>query len=90
MKDLVVIYPRDEIGFGDVRAGATTEYRTVPEGVYGYSAFRYEQGGRLLTQPVIDWMGEVPMMYGSYTYEISVEQSAGIALVIRGRVLEDR
>jgi hypothetical protein len=53
------------------------------KGVFRYAAFEYEQGERFVTQPVVDWVGEVPLIPGTYTYHVNVEQSAGIALMIR-------
>jgi hypothetical protein len=55
----------------------------MPGGIFRYAAFRYQHGGRFLGQPVIDWVGEVPLMVGFYTYELSVQQSSGIALIIQ-------
>ena len=38
-----------------------------------------------------DWVGEVPLANGDYTYDVSVEPSAGIALVVRiTSVAQDR
>jgi len=69
IKNLTVLFPDQEITFGDVAAGATTEYQPAPDGVYNYGAYRYEVDGETVTQPVIDWVGETPKQ-GSFTYVI--------------------
>jgi hypothetical protein len=70
-----VLFPDGEILFGDVGAGATTPYRPVPHGVYAYAAYRYEVDGEDVTQPVIDWVGEVPLEGSAFTYAIAAEPS---------------
>ena len=57
---LKVIFPSNEIYFGDVPAGATTEYLWVPSGVYRYSAYEFVMDGEPYMVPVIDWTGEEP------------------------------
>ena len=64
---------RTKITFGDVAVGATTKYMDAPHGVYSYAAYRLEADGALITQPVIDWVGEVPMEGESYTYSLAVD-----------------
>ena len=71
--DLKIIFPKDEIAFGDVKAGAVTEYRDVPNGVYRYAAYKYELNGEVVTQPVIDWVGETPLEGISFTYTITYD-----------------
>ena len=82
IRNLVVMFPESNTSFGDVPVGSITEYRPVPGGIFRYAAFRYQQGEQFLTQPVIDWVGEVPLIYGFYTYEISVQQGDGIVLIV--------
>ncbi len=53
----------------------TTEYRTVPSGVYGYAAYRFDANGVTVTQPVIDWVGEQPMEGQAFTYIIELDPS---------------
>lgn len=61
------------IEFGDVPAGKTTDYRSVPPGVYRYAAYEYEIDGRSVTQPVVDWVGESPMKGVRFTYRIALD-----------------
>lgn len=70
IKNLSVIFPEQTIAFGDVAAGETTEYLLAEKGVYNYGAYSYEVNGEVVTQPVIDWMGETPKIGGDFTYEI--------------------
>ncbi|MCJ7513066.1 MAG: hypothetical protein MUO23_08870 [Anaerolineales bacterium] len=62
--------PVIRVEFGDVLAGATTDYREVPSGVYRYAAYEYKLGGRVLTQRVEDWFGETPIEGHRFTYRI--------------------
>lgn len=86
IEGLVILFPGNtadsqaiEIEFGNVPAGATTEYKSVPSGVYRYSAYKYFWNERLVTQPVIDWVGESPMIGEKFTYRILLdpEQAEG-------------
>jgi hypothetical protein len=70
IKRLSVLFPDDEVEFGDVAAGATTDYKEVPHGVYHYSAFKLEVKGKMFTQVVSDWIGEQPMKEKAFTYMI--------------------
>ncbi len=76
IKNLVVLFPQDKIAFGDVPAGTATAYKDVPNGVYQYSAYRFDRDGRPVFQPVIDWMGEVPMSGNSFSYTVDFVPSA--------------
>jgi hypothetical protein len=73
IQQLTLLFPKDEIFFGDVAAGATTSYRDVPGGVCRYAAFRFAIGGTIVTQPVIDWVGEEPMDGNAFTYAIDAD-----------------
>ncbi len=61
------------VQFGDVPAGATSSYQAVPSGVYRYAAYEYRLDGRLVLQPVMDWVGERPMDGQAFTYEIKLD-----------------
>jgi hypothetical protein len=80
---LRVLFPRDEIGFGDVPAGATTAYKHVPNGVYSYAAYRVTVDGTTVSQPVIDWVGERPMDGESFTYAIDVDTRRPVHAMVR-------
>jgi hypothetical protein len=73
IQNLVVRFPHDNIAFGDVPAGTTTDYKEVPNGVYRYAAYQFEFDGETLTQPVIDWLGEDPMSGTSFTYTLDFD-----------------
>ena len=70
IKNLTVLFPEDQIKFGEIYAGSTTEYLNVPSGVYGYAAYQFEFDGQLITQSVTDWVGEVPLAGINFTYTI--------------------
>jgi hypothetical protein len=67
---LVVLFPGGRVEYGDLAAGQTTEYLDVPDGVYGYAAYEFEVDGETVLQPVIDWVGEVPMDGTAFTYSV--------------------
>jgi WD40 repeat protein len=72
---LVVVFPNDRIEFGDVPAGVTTDFKTVPHGVYRYAAYEVEVNGQKYAQPVMDWVGETPASGVDFTYFIQVDPS---------------
>jgi hypothetical protein len=73
INNLTVRFPEDRIAFGDVPAGATTEYEDVPNDIFRYAAYEFEIDGEVITQPVIDWMGENPMNGKLFTYTIDFD-----------------
>ncbi len=75
IEDLVVLFPEDSIAFGDVPAGTTTDYKGVPDGVFSYAAYQFVVDGQVVTQPVIDWIGESPMSGMLFTYTIDFDPS---------------
>ena len=81
IKGLKVLFPgrtadaeATRVEFGDVQAGQTTEYRYVPSGVYRYAAYEYLLDSRVVTQPVIDRVGESPVEGEKFTYRIEFDQ----------------
>jgi hypothetical protein len=75
IRDLTVMFPDERVSFGDVPAGATTAYEDVHRGVYLYAAYRFERDGALISQPVIDWVGEEPLPGEAFTYSLALEGS---------------
>jgi len=73
IRNLTVLFPEEQVHFGDVAVGATSTYVDVQHGVYRYAAYRLEVDGTLVTQPVIDWVGEEPMEGQSFTYSLAVD-----------------
>ena len=73
IRDLTVMFPDERVGFGDVPAGATTGYEDFRHGVYSYAAYRFEIDGALVSQPVIDWVGEEPPPGEAFTYSVALE-----------------
>lgn len=90
IKNLTLLFPDEEIFFGDVAAGATTEYVDVNNGVYGYAAYRYELDGSEVTQPVIDWVGEEGKQ-GWFTYTIDFDPTrAAMQRIMQQSVTQDQ
>jgi hypothetical protein len=81
--DLVVLFPDEEVRFGDVPAGATTEYQRVSKGVYRYAAYRFNLAGSNYTQPVLDWVGEEPVEGEAFTYIIDLDPSRDPVFLIQ-------
>jgi hypothetical protein len=75
LHNLVVIFPDERIEFGDVPAGATTEYQAFSHGIYRYAAYNAEVDGQKYEQPVIDWVGEAPMQGNAFTYILAADPS---------------
>ena len=78
--NLQILFPRNtadseatRIGFGDIPAREITDYQLVPDGVYRYAAYEYMFDGRLVNQPVIDWLGESPLKGEQFTYRIELD-----------------
>lgn len=80
---LVVAFPDASVSFGNVAPGATTNYRDVPRGVYGYAAYRHRVRGVVVNQLVFDWTGEAPMAGIAFTYRINVDTSRPRGFMIR-------
>jgi hypothetical protein len=73
LHNLIVRFPNDQVSFGDLPGGTTSEYRNVPNGVYAYAAYTVEIEETKYDQPVIDWVGEVPMTGKAFTYILTVD-----------------
>ena len=74
--NLHVLFPDQDVAFGDVAPNATTEYKAFPKGVYSYAAYKYDLNGAAVMQPVIDWVGESPMEGREFTYTIQFDPNA--------------
>jgi len=83
VENLVILFPEDEVIFGDIPAGTTTEYQDVPNGVYGYAAYRHGLDGEMMVQSVTDWVGEVPLEGSSFTYTINFNPNRRQGLMVQ-------
>lgn len=83
IENLTVIFPQEQIAFGNIPAGATTEYRPAPAGVYRYAAYRFLINGALVTQPVTDWLGEKPLEGQVFTYILEFDPTLLVPQMIR-------
>ncbi len=86
---VVVIFPQEQITFEAVAPGATTAYQPVPGGVYRYAAYEMTFDGRKIRQPVIDWVGEVPMAGNAFTYVLSFDPQQPEFSTIQHKVHQD-
>jgi hypothetical protein len=76
IEDLTIIFPDSEVEFGDIPAGAATEYLVVPRGVYGYAAYRYTRDRVPVTQRVRDFMGASPLGRARFSYTLELDSSS--------------
>jgi hypothetical protein len=88
--NLVVIFPEARIEFGEIPAGAATEYKDVPHGVFSYAAYQFEVDGQVVELSVLDWVGEKPMSGISFTCEVNfdpgnIDPEGGIHPALIGR-----
>ena len=70
LEGLVVVFPDERVAFGDLAAGGTTPYRAFSKGVFRYAAYEHRVGATTISQPVTDWVGELPMPGQAFTYSI--------------------
>lgn len=64
---VVINFVGQEVDYGSIPAGQNTAYQTV-DGAHHYASFRIEASGRTHEAMVIDYVGEVPLPAGNYTY----------------------
>jgi hypothetical protein len=65
--------PPDHIAFGDIAAGATTDYQIAPHGVLAYAAYSFQMNGRETDQVVADFMGMQPLPGIDFTYSVDYD-----------------
>jgi len=74
IRELVIMFPYEDVRFGDVGNGTTTRYLDVPRGVYSLAAISHRWEGRVIPGgAVTDWLGERPLPVGDFTYELRAE-----------------
>jgi hypothetical protein len=72
----LVVYPEQQVQYGLVRAGTSTEYRELSK-AYRYAYIEVEAGGRRYVLQPIDYVGERLLGSGSYTYRVTVDPETG-------------
>ena len=97
IRGLVVLFPglraespATRVEFGDVPAGVTTEYESAPSGVYGYAAYEYTVDGAVVSQAVVDWVGESPLDGAKFTYRVELDPNGtpGRQIELKGVVVD--
>ena len=73
LRQLTVLFPKDEVSFGDVDVNTTSSYRTVPHGVGEYASFKFVLNGIPIKQNVADFVGWKPISGEAFTYRVRVE-----------------
>lgn len=67
-----VTFPADEVSYGAVAKGATSDYRRVKE-AYRYALVVATAGGETYRFQPIDYVGETLLEPGRYTYALSTD-----------------
>ena len=75
-KNVIVDTGTGKVSFGDLDAGKNTAYKKFSE-AYRYAFVQLEIDGQTYTIQPIDYVGEVPLKDGRYTYQISVNGNQG-------------
>jgi len=70
---VVVMFPNEQVTFGPIPTGETSDYQPIEHGVYGYAAYQVTFDGQTITQPVLDWMGATPLDGESFTNVLVVD-----------------
>lgn len=73
IRQLTVLFPEDEVEFGDVGAETFFMYREVPRGVGPYASFRFVLDEAPIEQNVAGFAGWTPMKGVAFTYRVRVE-----------------
>lgn len=79
LDQLIVMFPNEQIDFGAIPAGATTDFQPVQGGVYSYAAYRATINRQPLTQGGSDWLGEQPLVGTRFTYVLSINLQQPLA-----------
>lgn len=82
MFDLVVLeFPRDAATFDALGAGSASEYRQVEE-AFPYARIEVHVGGDVLVLQPVDWVGEMPLPAGRYSFVVDVDHGH-VSFVLR-------
>ena len=73
-KNIVVNTSTGDVNFDDLNAGQQAEYK-VFELAYRYAFVELQIDGKTYTLQPIDYLGEIPLENGNYTYEINANNS---------------
>ena len=72
LNGVVVLFPKDQVHFGDVGAKSITEYREVQNGVGEYASFEFAVDGKVTRQLVADFVRWRPLTGKEFTYEVKM------------------
>jgi len=90
LQQLTVLFPKDEVDFGDVGANVTTSYVPVPHGIGPYAAFRFVLNGVPVKQFVTDFVGWKPLSGKAFTYRVRIEPGRSQPFLRVVEVVRDR
>lgn len=85
--DIQVSNPTDKVSYGNLNAGATSDYIDF-ETAYSYASVTLKIDDKTYTFQPIDYVSETPLKDGNYTYEINVEDLNNTMLDLK--LVEDK
>jgi hypothetical protein len=77
-----VRFPGQDLDFGGVPAGTTTDYQLAP-GAYRYGYIEVEYNGKVYTLQPIDYVGEERLSGGRYTFALDLLEPQFVILRFR-------
>jgi hypothetical protein len=90
LENVTVLFPHDEVKFGDIPTQSASRYSTVKHGVGPYAAFRFAWHGLLVEQNVVDFIGWKPMSGSAFTYRVQLDPGEPHPLLRVIEVLKDK
>jgi hypothetical protein len=73
LQQFTVLFPKDEVTFGEVGANARSSYLRVPHGIGRDASFRFVLNGVPVKQFVADFVGWKPLSGKAFTYHVRIE-----------------
>jgi hypothetical protein len=90
LQDVIIVFPNDEVKFGDIPAQSASRYVAVKHGVGPYAAFRFIWNGVEVRQNVMDFIGWKPISGQAFTYRVQLEPRASQPFLRVTKVEKDR
>ena len=73
IQQFIVVFPAEQLQFGVIVAGETTDYQQVMHGVFGGAAMGYVLNGKKMAPFAVDPHFGEPLS-GAFTYEVDVQR----------------
>src|SRR5262245_17305087 len=89
IEKLVVLFPEDNVEFGDVESGAFSMYRSVPHGVGPHASLRFVVNG-IPFENFVDFVGWRPLTGRAFTYRVRLDPGESQPFLNIFEVVKDR